>query len=426
MNKRLKVVGLTTALVLFAPMAIGQSSPASAPLVPIAAPEGLMTNERAGALIASDPSVVQARQALEAARHRAVALAAGPYEWTAKAGTQRRRYTNGSGTVTEWSAGVERPIRIGGKAELDRRLAELQLAIAAAKLGEARHEAAISLVDLVAGIQAAERTRSLWAEQLAFAQTNLRAAETRRRAGDASMLDQNIARADVAEVQRQLGTAALEVAKLRARFAVRFGPEPIPALPATGPSASLADPAIWRERILAESDPLKIARTEVEQAEITARRLSADRLPDPTVGVHAGSEAGGAERILGLTVSIPLGGTYRNAQHREALQQVEVARASLQRVLQETEATVAQNLAEAQGSLERLRFADEGRTVAAQNAQLTQRAYTLGEVDLQSLLLARRQSVDAALGAAQALSEALRARYRLLIDAHLIWGLEEE
>lgn len=57
------------------------------------------------------------------------------------------------------------------------------------------------------------------------------------------------------------------------------------------------------------------------------------------------------------------------------------------------------------------------------NARLTQRAYAAGEADLQTLLLARRQGIDAALGAEQARTDALRSRYRLLIDAHLIWGL---
>ena len=42
------------------------------------------------------------------------------------------------------------------------------------------------------------------------------------------------------------------------------------------------------------------------------------------------------------------------------------------------------------------------------------------------LLLARRQGVEAALGAEQARVDALRARYRLYIDAHLIWGLQDD
>lgn len=393
---------------------------------PQAAPSGLQPNDRARALIDADPRVVQARQALEAAKHRAEALSAGPHEWTAKAATQRRRYDNGSGSVREWSVGLERALRIGGKAGIDRELGEAAIALAEARLGEARHESARDLVELTVGIQAAQRTRSLWTEQLGFAQSNANAAGTRRRAGDASMLDQNVASADLADVQRQLSTAANEEAKLRAKFTARYGQEPVPVLATTDPTPLTPEGAAWRSRILEESDELKVAEHELKQAELTARRLGADRLADPTIGVHAGSEAGGAERIVGVTLSIPLGGTYRNALQREGLQLVEVARAAMEKVRQDLDAEIAQTLADAGGSLDRWRFAEQAAAATAQNARLTQRAYTLGEADLQAALLARRLSVDAALGAAQARTDALRARYRLLVDAHLIWNLHED
>jgi outer membrane protein, heavy metal efflux system len=61
-----------------------------------------------------------------------------------------------------------------------------------------------------------------------------------------------------------------------------------------------------------------------------------------------------------------------------------------------------------------------------ENARLVQRAHALGESDLQAVLLARRQAVEAALAALQARVDALRARYRLLVDAHLIWDLADE
>ena len=60
------------------------------------------------------------------------------------------------------------------------------------------------------------------------------------------------------------------------------------------------------------------------------------------------------------------------------------------------------------------------------NAHLMQRAYSLGEADLQTLLLARRQALDASTAAEQARAEALRWHYRLLVDAHLIWALGED
>ena len=55
---------------------------------------------------------------------------------------------------------------------------------------------------------------------------------------------------------------------------------------------------------------------------------------------------------------------------------------------------------------------------------MTQRAYSLGEVDLQALLLARRQTVEAADSALNARVLALRSYYSLLVDAQLIWDLD--
>jgi outer membrane protein TolC len=61
-----------------------------------------------------------------------------------------------------------------------------------------------------------------------------------------------------------------------------------------------------------------------------------------------------------------------------------------------------------------------------ENAALMQRAYALGEADLQAMLLARRQATAAMNNALQAQVAALRAYYGLLVDAHLIWELEHD
>ena len=76
------------------------------------------------------------------------------------------------------------------------------------------------------------------------------------------------------------------------------------------------------------------------------------------------------------------------------------------------------------GTLEVRRSGDAAAT--RENAPLTQRAYALGEADLQALWLARRQSVEALLGAAQARADARRVRYRPLVDGHLIWDLADD
>lgn len=74
---------------------------------------------------------------------------------------------------------------------------------------------------------------------------------------------------------------------------------------------------------------------------------------------------------------------------------------------------------DATGSFERWRLSAQGLEATQSSARLTQRAYTLGEIDLQGLLLARKQALDATLATEQARVEAVRAQSRLMIDAHL-------
>lgn len=391
-----------------------------------AAPADLPANAVASALIDADPTVEQARHALQAARHRSGMLEAGPYEWTAKAMAQRRSYRSGEPSTSDWSAGLERTLRSGAKAALDRQSGQALLRQAQARLGEARHEAARALLTLWLTWVAAERTRALWDEQGVLAEAHVQAATQRRKAGDASMLTQNAAAADRAEVQRQQSLAANEAAKARARLAARFPTLALSAPSLGDPQPIAPDAALWRQRILAESDSLRIAEQAFRRAALAAERAQADRSPDPTVGVHAGLDASRAERVIGLSLSIPFGAGYRDAQAAEAMRLADAAGSAVQAHQRELEAEIAEALADAQGSLERWKFAEAATTATRENARLTQRAFALGEADLQALLLARRQSVEALLGAAQARTDALRARYRLLVDAHLIWALADD
>ena len=408
---------LAAAVLPFAPLtALAEQRPT---------PPDLPPTELARQSIDQDPAVIEARRALSAAGHGAAALRAGSHEWTTKVAAQRRRYDNG-GNSNEWTASLERTIRIGGKAGIDRQLGDNELIIGQARIGEARHEAARALADLWLNTLATSRQRALWAEQLSFADASHQAVEKRRKAGDASMLDLNVARADLIEVQRQRSAATSAEAKARAKLAVRFPTLTYEAKPMAEPTALDMSLAQWRDRILAESDPIKVAEGLLKRAELSAARAKADRIPDPTLGVFTASEAFRNERIIGLSVSIPLSGSYRGERMQQALQEAEAARAKVARQKRDEEAEIVEAYADATGGLERWRLASQGLATTRDSARLMQRAYTLGEADLQTLLLARRQALDASTAAEQARLEALRWHYRLLVDAHLIWALEED
>lgn len=391
----------------------------------MATPPDLPPTALAVAWIDKDPAVIEARRALAAAGHGAAVLAAGPHEWTANASTQRRR-VGGVGSTTEWTVGVERGIRSGGKAGLDRQLGAADIDISRARVGEARQEVARALSDLWLDLQAAHGEQMLLNEQRSFAEANLAAVDKRKRAGDASALELSIAQSDLAEARRQASQAESTWAKARAKLKLRF-PEAALA------SAALSDPtdlpwpeARWRERILAQADPVKIAKGQLRRAELAASRTRADKVADPTVGVFTSQEAFRNERVIGISLSMPFGGAAREPRLQQALQEVEVARAALDRTRQGIELQTAETYADAVGSVERWRIAERGAEAARESARLTQRAYTLGELDLQSLLLVRRQSLDALRAASEARAQALRWNYRLLIDAHLIWDLAHD
>lgn len=390
-----------------------------------ATPSDLPPAELARAAIEQEPSVVKARYALEAAGHAGRRIAASPYEWSVGVDGQRRRYDTG-GNSNEWTARIERPIRIGGKAELDQGLGDATERIARVELAQARHEAARALADLWIDWLATIQARELAKEQLGFAESSASAVAGRRKAGDASLLDLNAAQADAAEARRQFDAVQAQEAKAILRLRARFPSLVMEPRSLSEPVELDMEEVQWRERVLAESETLRIMQESLKRAELTADRARADRIPDPTVGIYTASEARRSERIVGVSVSIPLGGTYRRETMQEALKQVDVTRAELERQRKEIDLATAETINDARTALGRWRSAEQSAQMARENARLGQRGYALGEGDLQSLLLLRRQSVDAVGASLSSRIEALKARNRLLVDAHLIWGLADE
>lgn len=385
----------------------------------------LPSREMALAWLRQDPAVREAAAELVGAGHVAGQLRASPYEWVVTATGQQRRYDTGPRS-NEWSAQLERTIRLPGKRTMDRELGDAEMALAKARLGVAVHEAARSLLDLWMDWLQAEHARRLMDDQARSSQASLEAVQTRLRAGDASRLEVNVAAGELSELRQRVAVAETEASKAAARLRIRFPETPASMPTLSEPQAIEGSLGHWRDRVLAASDPLRLAELELQRAQQQATRTRADRLPDPTVGLFSASEAFGRERIVGVSVSVPLPGSYRRERLGQALSAVDAAGAARDRQRRLQEIAVAEAFTDASGNYARWQLARTGAERAADTARLTQRAYSLGEADMQTLLLARRQSLEAARTALDARVTALRARYRLWIDAHRIWGLQQE
>ncbi len=386
---------------------------------------GLLPTEIARPLLEQDPRVAAARAGLEVARQEASILDKSPYEWTGKALGQRRSLDTGP-RYREWNVGIERTIRLPGKGSTDRNIGKATIEESEARYGEALHESARELVSLWLDWLAAERGRELAAINLQAVQENLKSVDKRTRAGDASKLDFNLAGAELAEQKRMDNDARTQASAAWARLSARFPGINRQSMLFPSPMLIAEDEALWRDRIIAESDELKVVQTQLRIAQAQADRAQADRVPDPTFGVYTASEVGGRERISGITLSIPLPGGLRDSRSSKALAAIEVARNAVDLKKRELETEIASALVTARGTYESLQIANEGALAMQENAKLVQRAYALGEGDLQTLLLARRQTTAATNSALLAQVSALKAYYGLLIDAHLIWGLESE
>lgn len=394
-------------------------------------PPGLLPTEIARPLLEQDPGVVAARAGLDVALQEAGILDQSPYEWTARVMRQRRIQDYGpndsaTGNRKEWNAGIERTLRLPGKAAADRNIGKAIVEESQARYGEALRKTAHELMALWVDWLMAERARELADLNLQSTQASLAAVEMRARAGDASKLDVSITRAELTEQRRMENDAKTQASAAWLRLSTRFpGIErQVMALPTPAPIRE--DAASWRDRILAESDGLKVVQAQMRTAQAHAERARADKTPDPTLGVYTASEIGGRERISGVMIGIPIPGGVRDSRSAKAIAAVEVSRREVQLKQRQLETEIASAVATARGAYDSLHIAKEGAAAMQENARLMQRAYALGEAELQALLLARRQAIAAANNALQAQVAALKSYYGLLVDAHLIWDLEHE
>ena len=95
-------------------------------------------------------------------------------------------------------------------------------------------------------------------------------------------------------------------------------------------------------------------------------------------------------------------------------------------VLRKVTAEAINSFATAQAAYGNWQSARSAADKMAGNAELMSRAYSLGEMGLPEVLTARRQALESTLSSAIAQLDAVEARYRLLLDAHQLWALDED
>lgn len=416
MNTSITTLRIGASLILaLSGAAFANDLPAPADLPPLAAVEQAL---------ATQPLVKAAQAQVRGAQAELQRLRAGEYEYGVNLSTQRRSISGGP-DYTEWGVGIERGLRLPGKAALDARIGQQGVLAAEEAIGDARHESARQLLSLWYATRQAGLEAGLWRKQAELLQAQKRGIELRVKRGDAARLE--ILQADAATAQAASQAAAaqarerLALAELQARYPELPAPEAVTATP-TPPSG---DAAHWLQRTLAHNHELLAAQRALDKARLQVERAQADRRPDPTLGLHLASEQGGDDRIIGVSLSLPLPGAARKAQTNVQLAQAEALAELEAATRRRLAAESAANWQRAVGGVETWQRLEEAASSINQHADLAKRAQELGELNLSDTLLAQRAALEAQLAAGQARLSANEALARLLLDAHQLWPLGE-
>lgn len=392
---------------------------------PFPYPSDLPPQHEALAAIRNAPAGLTAAAVLSAEAENRQRLEAGPHEWTARLNSQQRRLVPVDERFAEWQLALERGFRLPGKAALDERLGAQGEAVARAARNDALHETGRQLLKGWFGWLREKEGLRQWQRQSESLTRQRQITGRRVQLGDAPKLELMQSEAAAAQAEAALEQARLKETMAAAELAARF---PRLALPAgLVPSEPLPlEASDWKQHLLEHDHGLKLARAESEQSRLVARRSDAERVPDPSIGVHLGSDRGGEERITGVTLAIPLPGQAREATARRDAAYASAAASKEAGVLARVNGEVAVLLAGASAAYESWRRAEDAAQRMEQAATLMSRAYQLGEAGLSEVLTAQRQANEARLAAQYSRLEALEKRYQVYLDSHVLWPADTE
>ena len=371
------------------------------------------------------PQVQAARAGVRAEIAGRRRLDAGPYEFALRGGYQNHSLS--SGRFPEYELGVERPLRLPGKARADADIGQQNVELARRIAYSAWCEGARHLLRLWFGWARENVQRELWQQQSEALREQVGVVTKRVRAGDAPRVEVNLADASAAQAEAVLESARGREQGARDALARTFPDIAIPTRAAADVPRPLEHDLDWFvDRVRLHNDEIRVARAATRRGMLLARRAGAERLPDPAIGVRLATDRSANDHITGLYIVVPLPGEARRAYADGVSAQAAVAASHEAAMVQRVTADVAMMVGQARGAYaawEKARAAAEGMR---RNADSTRRSWELREASLNDVLIARRLALESGLSAALARIEAAEARYRLLVEAHLLWNDPEE
>ena len=156
-------------------------------------------------------------------------------------------------------------------------------------------------------------------------------------------------------------------------------------------------------------------------ADLEADRQAAERHPDQTLGFRVLSERDGAERGVGVILSIPLGTVRRGLQTQQAAAAAAELGANVQAEIREMKLALAQREQAAAALWQQWQAWQDAAIAAESRATRLSTGWALGEMSFDVLLQARRSAAEARTREIEARASVHSANAGLLLDAHAFW-----
>lgn len=363
------------------------------------------------------PKLQMAEQGIEAARGNLTEQGSYAYNPELSLEPQRRRL-NAGGTSNDYYVTLSQGIEIAGKQGYRKQSAQAALNAANQETEATRQRVAIEAARAFIELFFAKQNLDVKARQSLILKQLAQAIEQKLEAGEANQLDANLARSAYISALNSATAAKQDFTLIQARYYAAIGQSGgeqriSPELPRL-----LVD---WKP----PEDPLTVAITSrpdlaalqarLAQAQAQADFAKARRIPDPTLSVMNGREAGEQLLLVGISFPIPVWNSHKGA-YRAALAQAE-------RTQKEVEWSEQQLRLEIQAALDNhvnaMRavanaYKVEERQSTTDSIELAQTAFDAGELDIEDLVIHINQALDARLTALEIMRQGWLARIRLV------------
>lgn len=300
----------------------------------------------------------------------------------------------GDERTTDREVSLSVPIQLGGQRSKRTAVADTDIRVAEGRVDDVQRVAAGRAAKAYFEVLFAREMLVLAEERRALADTLVDTARERKQAGDAALLEVNLARGELSRAKSAVSSAERLIASGSLRLATVLGIDSMDGVAVSGAldDWSFVTPDTGVES--ADRSDVRAVRARVSAASAHVELADARRWPWLSFQLTYAHEESADIAFSGLAITLPL---FERGQGERARARAERHRAKL-----EVELTVRAARAEVEGARAAFRAAveavdemkDDALPLAIENERMARESYAAGKLELAAMLVVRREALD--------------------------------